>query len=90
MNGPVSLLVHDTGISDVTLSTWRKKALSQGIPVTGNEQNPDQWTSDNELDVIIETAALNEAEMAEHHRKKGLFAEQIEHDTSYACRHCYL
>ena len=35
-NVPVSQLVRDTGISDVTLYTWRKKALSQGIPVSGN------------------------------------------------------
>lgn len=78
-NVPVSQLVRDTGISDVTLYTWRKKALSQGIPVPGNGKNPDQWTPENQLAVIIETAALNEAELAEYCRKKGLFAEQIQH-----------
>ena len=44
----------------------------------GNGKNPDQWTPENQLAVIIETAALNEAEMAEYCRKKGLFAEQIQ------------
>ena len=34
-NVPVSQRVCDTGISDVTLYTWRKKALSQAIPVPG-------------------------------------------------------
>ena len=77
-NMPVSQLVRDTGISDATLYSWRKKALSQGIPVPGNGKNPDQWTPENQLAVIIETAALNEAEMAEYCRKKGLFAEQIQ------------
>ncbi len=77
-NVPVSQLARDTGISDVTLYTWRKKALSQGIPVPGNGKNPDQWSPENQLAVIIETAALNEAEMAEYCRKKGLFAEQIQ------------
>ncbi|WP_448217153.1 transposase [Endozoicomonas sp. 2B-B] len=76
-NVPVSQL-RDTGIPDVTLYTWRKKALSQGIPVPGNGKNPDQWTPENQLAVIIETAALNKAEMAEYCRKKGLFAEQIQ------------
>ena len=33
---------------------------------------------ENQLAVIIETAALNQAEMAEYCRKKGLFAEQIQ------------
>ena len=82
-NVPVSQLVRDTGISDVTLYTWRKKALSQGIPVPGNGKNPDQWTPENQLAVIIETAALNEAEMAEYCRKKGLFAEQIQLWTAF-------
>ena len=77
-NVPVSQLVHETGISDVTLYTWRKNAVSQGKPVPGDGKNPDQWTPENQLAVIIETAALNEAEMAEYCRKKGLFAEQIQ------------
>ena len=29
-------LVRATGISDTTLQTWRKKALSRGIPVPLN------------------------------------------------------
>lgn len=34
--------------------------------------------TENKLAVIIETAALNQTEMAEYCRKKGLFAEQIQ------------
>ncbi|WP_257263455.1 transposase [Endozoicomonas sp. ONNA2] len=44
----------------------------------GNRKNPDQWPPEKQLAVIIETAALNEAQMAEYCRKKGLFAEQIQ------------
>ena len=77
-NVPISQLVQDTGIPDATLYTWRKKALSRGIPVPGNGKNPDQWSPENQLAVIIETAAMNQTEMAEYCRKKGLFAEQIQ------------
>ncbi len=77
-NVPVSQLVRDTGISDVTLYTWRKKAVSKGVPVPGDGKNPDQWTPENKFAVIIETAALNKAEIAEYCRKKGLFSEQIQ------------
>ena len=77
-NVPVSQLVRETGISDVTLYTWRKKAVSKGVPVPGDGKNPDQWTPENKLAVIIETAALNQTEMAEYCRQKGLFAEQIQ------------
>lgn len=44
----------------------------------GDGKNPDQWKLESQLAVIIETAALNEAEMAAYCRKKGLFAEQIQ------------
>jgi transposase-like protein len=77
-NVPVSQLARDTGVSDVTLYTWRKKAVSKGVPVPGDGKNPDQWTPENKLAVVIETAVLNEAEMAEYCRRKGLFAEQIQ------------
>lgn len=77
-NVAVSQLVRETGISDVTLYTWRRKALSQGVPVPGDGKKPDQWTPDNPLAVIIETAPLNAVELAEYCRKKGLFAEQIQ------------
>ncbi|MDB2384552.1 IS3 family transposase [Endozoicomonas sp.] len=77
-NVSVSELVRDTGISDVTLYTWRRKAISRGVPVPGDGKKPDQWTPDNQLAVIIETAPLNETELAEYCRKKGLFAEQIQ------------
>ena len=77
-NVPVSKLVRDTGISDVTLYNWRKNAISKGVPVAGDGKNPGQWTAANKLAVIIETAALNEVEIAEYCRKKGLFTEQIQ------------
>lgn len=76
-NISIAQLARDTGITDATLYTWRKHAKNQGMPVPGDGKNPDQWKPENQLAVIIETAALNEAEMAEYCRKKGLFSEQI-------------
>ena len=40
-NVPIAELVRDTGISDVTLYTWRKKARAKGVPVPGDGQNPE-------------------------------------------------
>ena len=76
---PVSQLVHETGISDVTsVHLAKEKQYLKENLCQATEKNPDQWTPENQLAVIIETAALNEAEMAEYCRKKGLFAEQIQ------------
>lgn len=77
-NVSVAQIARDTGITETTLYNWRKQARNQGMPVPGDGKNPDQWKPENQLAVIIETAALNEAEMAEYCRKKGLFSEQIQ------------
>lgn len=39
--------------------------------------NPENWSGENKLAVVIETAALNEEELAEYCRRKGLFVEQV-------------
>ena len=40
--------------------------------------NPENWSGQDKLAVIIETASLNEQELSEYCRKKGLYVEQIE------------
>ena len=76
-NIPVSVLAQETGISDVTLYHWRKQARSGGIVVPGDGRNPESWSPEDKFAVVLETATMNEAELAEYCRKKGLFAEQI-------------
>lgn len=77
LNEQVMKLAKETGISDVTLYTWRKKARTQGLAVPGNGKNPEQWSSEDKFRVVLETASMNEAELAEYCRSKGLYAEQI-------------
>jgi len=45
--------------------------------VPENGKNAESWSSPDKFAVILETAPLNEAELAEYCRRKGLFAEQI-------------
>ena len=76
-NIPVAQLERETGISNVTLYTWRKQAREQGAPVPGDGKNPEQWSAENRFAVLMETAALNSAELSEYCRSKGLYPEQI-------------
>ena len=76
-NVPVSVLAQETGISDVTLYHWRKQARSGGLVVPGDGKNPENWSAQDKFAVVLETAALSEAELAEYCRKKGLYAEQV-------------
>jgi TorA maturation chaperone TorD len=45
--------------------------------VPGDGKNPENWSPEDKFAVVLETAAMNEAELSEYCRKKGLFAEQI-------------
>ena len=76
-NTPISKLVLDTGITEATLYNWRKQAKHRGLAVPGGGKNAENWSSSDKFAVVLETATLNESELAEYCRKKGLFAEQI-------------
>jgi transposase len=43
----------------------------------GNGKNAEEWSSGDKFGVVLETARMNEAELAEYCRSKGLFVEQI-------------
>ncbi len=45
------------------------------MPGTGNK--PDKWSSEEKFAVVLETATLNESELSEYCRKKGLYPEQV-------------
>lgn len=77
LNMSVAQVAKNEGIGLQTLYNWRDKAKQQGRPVPGNKPTPDQWSAEAKLATIIETASLNEAELGEYCREKGLYVEQI-------------
>jgi transposase len=77
-NMSIAALSSECGITQSTLYNWRKHAKNRGLAVPGDGKNAEEWSSSNKFAVVIETAALNGAELAEYCRKKGLLAEQIE------------
>jgi transposase-like protein len=76
-NKLVSALAREHGISEQTLYTWRRNLQAQGVPVPGNGKQAEEWSSKDKFGVVLETAGLNEAELAEYCRRKGLFIEQV-------------
>jgi transposase-like protein len=76
-NKIVSALARETGITEQTLYTWRRQLKSQGVAVPGDGKNAEDWTSEDKFAVVLETATLNAAELAQYCRRKGLYAEQI-------------
>jgi len=76
-NQSVAEVSREEGISDATLYNWRTQAKEQGFPVPGSGKTSDQWSAESKLAVVIETAALNESELSEYCRQKGLYPEQV-------------
>ena len=74
----ISQLVQETGVSDVTLYKWRKQYRERGFAVPADDINPDNWKAEDKLAVVIETAAMNEAELGEYCRSNGLYPEQVQ------------
>ena len=69
-NESITKISKEEGISEQTLRNWRDKARRDGCAAPGTD------TQDKFL-VVVETASMNETELAEYARKKGLYVEQI-------------
>jgi transposase-like protein len=76
-NVPISQLARENGITEQTLYTWRRQLKDQGRPVPGDGKNAEEWTSEDKFAVVLETAAMNAAELSEYCRSRGLYIEQI-------------
>ena len=74
----VAQVSRETGVSDATLYNWRNRFRYEGKAVPADPSNPENWSGENKLAVVIETAALNEEELAQYCRSKGLYVEQIQ------------
>ena len=73
----VAQVSRETGVSEQTLYNWRNRYRHEGKAVAADAKNPENWSGENKLAVVIETAALNEEELAEYCRRKGLYVEQV-------------
>ena len=75
-------LSQETGISAWTLYDWRRQALNQGEAAVGGKKHPGkssrrQRTGAVKFTAVMETSAMNEAELAEYCRAKGLYPEEV-------------
>lgn len=76
-NIPLGQLAREEGISYATLAKWRAEARAKGRFLPDAHATPEGWTSRDKLAAVIETASLNEHDLGEYCRQRGLYAEQI-------------
>lgn len=73
----VAEVSRESGVSEQSLYNWRNRYRQEGNAVPSDPSNPEQWSGSNKLAIVIETASLNEEQLSEYCRKKGLYPEQI-------------
>jgi len=71
-------LAKDEGISEATLHSWHRDARSKGQLLPDADAGPEAWTSRDKFAAVLETAAMNEADLAAYCRQRGVYAEQIQ------------
>ena len=77
LNRAVVALANATGITEVTLRTWQRRARAEGRIVPGGGQQSDRWSSTDKFRIVLETAPLSEAELSAYCRRTGVYLEQV-------------
>jgi transposase len=76
-NVSVPQLSQETGIPKDTLYTWRVKHRKSNGHGGAHPLPPAGLSSEEKFAVVVETASLNEVELSEYCRRKGLYPAQI-------------
>lgn len=73
----ISALDKQEGLAKSTLYVWRGQLRQQGHTLPEHEHSSENWSAHTKFNVIIETATLNESQLAEYCRSEGLYPEQV-------------
>jgi len=76
-NRSIKKLSQEEGISEATLFNWRKAAREKGLLLPDGDSGPEGWSARDKFAAVLETAAFNEADLAEYCRKRGIYPEQL-------------
>ena len=77
-NCSIAQLARDECISEATLYLWRNVARATGRLLPDNDHTPAGWSSRDKFAAVLDSASLNDVELAEYCRKRGLYPEQIQ------------
>jgi len=75
-NVNIAELARETGIPKNTLYSWHSQAR-RGSTSADEEKNSAGLSSQEKFTIVLETASLNEVELSEYCRRKGLFPHQV-------------
>lgn len=76
-NRSISDIVRETGIPKDTLYTWRSKHRSAGEATEAKVAGAGGLNSQDKFHLVVESASMNELELGEFCRRRGVFPEQL-------------
>lgn len=76
-NESVRKIAKETGVSEATLNKWKKAFRESGGELIGKKLVAEEWSSQEKFRVVLETAAMNEAELSKYCRENGLYPEEV-------------
>ena len=76
-NESITKIAKEEGIPEQTIRNWQKQARADGISVPGKDSSSEKWSTQDKFLIVVETAGMNETDLAEYARKKGLYVDQI-------------
>jgi transposase len=80
---PMATLARETGVPEGTLYRWRNAATLVGMSDPSDEKPippskpPHEWTAEQKHALVVEAAAVPEAEFGAFLRRKGIHAAQL-------------
>ena len=76
-NMAIRQLSKEEGISEATLHKWRVAARGKDQLLPDAAAGSKGWTSRDKFAAVLETAAMNEVDLGEYGRKRGVYPAQI-------------
>ncbi len=73
----VAELAKEHGLSRQTLYKWKRQAKEKGMVIPKTNTNSENWDPKDKFHIVLESATLNEIELSEYCRSKGLYVEQV-------------
>ena len=71
----IPMVSRELSVTVSTLYDWKRQFESKGFVVPAKSSTPDKWNMKSKLEIIIQTASMNEAERTAYCREQGLYLE---------------
>ena len=76
-NRTVVEMAKETGITTVTLRTWRNESKAGGKLMPGTGKRSGRWCSADKFKAVLQTASMSEAEISEYCRGVGIDPSEL-------------